>query len=378
MRIAVIADGVYPYDHGGHQIRVHSLVKRYARTHEVDLYVQAKPGIDYPHSHEGASVIEIDSRIESPRLRLTVGGASYARRVASEVRDRDYDLVDVLFYCRTSLIDVPTVVTYGAFLQRWREISGLRERLINSVPTGIQYLLNRQSLSSADFVVALSERSHVELHEVFSPTVPTKVIKNGVDLEHFTPEGPTASLPDLGEYVGAFVGRLHDEKGVFELLEAVTRTEVDFGLVYVGSGPAREQLESRADELGIADRVSFQGFVEYERIPEYYRAVDVSLLPSYFEIQPLSCIESMACGTPVVASDIAGVRELVTDDETGILVPPATVAPIASAVDELCSSGALYDRIRSSGTAFAETRTWDRIAEQTLDVYETVLRGNAE
>lgn len=374
MRIALVADGVYPYDRGGHQIRVHNLVKRYTKDHDVDLYVQQKPDVDYPNTHEDAQIVEIDSRIESPRLRLTVGGIFYARAAARKIRNRNYDVVDVLFCCQTSQFETPTVATYGSFLQRWREISGLRERVVNSIPTGIQYYLNRQTLAGADHAVALSDLSQNELQSIFSPSIPTTVIKNGIDETHFSTDGPTATFPDIGEFVGVFIGRLHDEKGVFELLEATARVETDFGLLYVGSGPAREELEARARELGLTDRVMFEGFVDYKSIPNYYRAADVCLLPSYFEIQPLTCLEAMACGTPVIASDIAGVREIVDDENNGLLVPASAVMPLIRAIDRLCSSQKSYKDIIKNGSEFAETRTWEKIVKETLQVYQNLQK----
>lgn len=373
MKIALVADGVYPYDHGGHQIRVFNFVRRYTRDHEVDLYVQQKPDVSYPSRHEGARVVEVDSKVESQRIRLTVGGVFYAREVGKELSGRSYDVVDVLFCCDSARFDAPTVVTYGAFLQRWREISGVRERLVNSVPTAIQYYLYRKTLADADHAVAISDQSRRELRSTFSPQFPTETIKNGIDSEHFSSSGPTADLPDVGDHVGVFVGRLHDEKGVFELLDSVARTDTDFGLVYVGTGPARDELTRRASELGIEDRVAFEGFVEYEQIPDYYRAADVCLLPSYFEIQPLVCLEAMACDTPVIASDIAGVREMVTDGDSGILVPPSSVGPLARAIDRLFTSGSLYDQLVERGREFADTRTWDRVTEATLSVYRDVV-----
>lgn len=376
MNIGILTDGMYPYDQGGHQIRIHELATRFAKDHEVDVYVQEKPDVLYPDEHEGVSIRPVAAPVPSERIRLTVGGLRYARQVPRVVAaaDTSYDVIDVSFVADTAKIDEPTVATYGAFLQRWREISGYVEKTKNAVPVGIQYYLNRKTLAGADYSVALSDRSREEMEDLFDPTCPMSTIKNGVDAEHFMPNGSVADLPDLGEYVGLYAGRLHDEKGVFELLEAVSRAEVDIGLVFVGAGPAEEDLRNRVREVNLENRVTFTGFVDYEEMPEYYRAADACFLPSYFEIQPLSCIEAMACGTPIIASDIAGVRELVTHEYNGLLVPSASVNPLVDAIERICTSTVLYERLVENGLDFAETRSWENIEEQLLDVYRRVAR----
>jgi glycosyltransferase involved in cell wall biosynthesis len=376
MNIGILTDGMYPYDQGGHQIRIHELATRYAEDHEVDVYVQEKPGVSYPDEHEGVSIISVSAPVPSERIRLTVGGLRYARRVPQAVAaaDASYDVIDISFAADTAKIDAPTVATYGAFLQRWHEISGYIEKIKNAMPVGIQYYLNRKTLAGADYAVALSGCSREEMEDLFDPTCPVRTIKNGVDANHFIPDGPGADLPGLGEYVGMYAGRLHEEKGVFELLEAVSHSDIDIDLVFVGDGPAEKGLRKRVREANLENRVSFAGFVDYEEIPQYYRAADVCFLPSYFEIQPLSCIEAMACGTPIIASDIAGMREIVTDKQTGLLTPSERVDPLTDAIQQLFESDRLYTHLVENGLSFANTRTWDDIATETLSVYAMLTK----
>lgn len=377
MEIAIVTDGIYPYDEGGHQIRIHRLVKEFTKNHHVDVYVQSKPKVNYPKEHLGAKIQVIDSKISNPSLRLTIGGAFYMRSLVDRLK-RNYDIVDVSFYAATFTIDAPTVVTYGAFLQRWSELNSIREKFLNIPPIFVQYLLYWVTLSSRDSVICLSDKSRSEINHIYRQSDDIFTVKNGVDGEMFTKEGPEAEIPNLGEFVGFYGGRLHREKGVFELIEAISRTNLDIGLVVAGDGPAREEMKKEVRKYGIRDSVIFLGIVEHDRMPNYYRSCDITFLPSYFEIQPLSCIESMACGTPVVATKIAGVKEMISNEETGLLVKPKSAIELSEATERCLQNEDLRQELILKGQEFAKNRTWKRIAEDTIDVYKETMKQQAD
>lgn len=140
-------------------------------------------------------------------------------------------------------------------------------------------------------------------------------------------------LPD--RYV-LFVGRLVPEKGAFDLLRAYAELEEqirrDLGLIFVGDGPARQELQKRASEISVGE-IRFVGFTHREQLPSYYALAEMMVLATYTDPWGLVVNEAMACGLPVIVSDVAGcVRDLVREGWNGLLVPPRNVVSLASAI----------------------------------------------
>ena len=159
-----------------------------------------------------------------------------------------------------------------------------------------------------------------------------EVIYNGVDPRAFSADG---ALP-TGERAPRllYVGNLLRSKGCPELLEAfhgIAARHPGATLEFVGDGPEREVLSARARALGIADRVHFAGKVPHGELGERFRRARVSCLPSHAEGVPNVILESMACGTPVVATDVGGIPE-VLPEYAGLMVAPRDTAALAAAL----------------------------------------------
>lgn len=146
-----------------------------------------------------------------------------------------------------------------------------------------------------------------------------------------------------------YVGRLSEEKGLPYLLQAFERvldSVPDATLTIVGDGPERSELEALAEKLDISSSVSFEGSVAYEAVPRYYRQAGILALPSLHENFGRVILEAFSFGTPAVVSDAEGPSELVTDGETGFIVPKADADALAARLQELLDD---IDRQRSFG-----------------------------
>ncbi|MFK7943592.1 MAG: glycosyltransferase [Paracoccaceae bacterium] len=135
-----------------------------------------------------------------------------------------------------------------------------------------------------------------------------------------------------------FVGRLAAVKGLPVLLEAVAslcRRHPDVRLTMIGDGPERGQIEALADRLGITENVRFKGYLSQESVAAQLTRTDVFVLPSFAEGVPVVLMEAMACRVPVVATQIAGVGELVENGVSGLLVPPADLDGLIDAIESL-------------------------------------------
>ena len=156
-----------------------------------------------------------------------------------------------------------------------------------------------------------------------------EVIYNGVNHQRFGERQPR-KIAD--EYV-LYVGNLKVTKGVFELLEGFAKVAEQFPelkLVFAGPGGLLHQLTAKAKQLTIENRVTFLGSVDHEELPALMQHASVVALPSYSEGVPNVLLESMACGTPVLATDVGGIPEVVIENICGQLIPPKDCDAVAS------------------------------------------------
>jgi glycosyltransferase involved in cell wall biosynthesis len=193
-------------------------------------------------------------------------------------------------------------------------------------------------------VVCVSRFDHdLALRRRAVPARRLRVIHNGVAV----PDAPRArgAWPEWPVLVS--VARLAPPKDLGLLLEALARPEASsFGLRVIGDGPGRAALEARVHALGLGDRVELLG--ERDDVAEQLAAADAFVLPTRWEGLPYSILEAMAAGLPVVASQVGGIPEEVTDGTTGLLVPRDDAAALAGALAELGRDGA---RARALGRA---------------------------
>jgi glycosyltransferase involved in cell wall biosynthesis len=176
----------------------------------------------------------------------------------------------------------------------------------------------------------------------------TVVIPNAVDVHGAPRARSTRSRPLL-----VAVGRLRPPKDFETLLRALALLPADaFDAAIVGDGPQRAELEALRTQLGLEDRVRLEG--DRRDVPAVLADADAFVLSSRSEGLPVSVLEAMAAGLPVVASAVGGVGELVVDGETGMLVPPADAEALAAALATIVADPALRRRLGEAGHGRAE------------------------
>ena len=205
---------------------------------------------------------------------------------------------------------------------------------------------------------------------------PAKVtsLRNGVDLELFRPVEREAVRARLGlhHFTLLAVGHLVPVKAQ-QLAVAALAQLPDVRLLIAGNGPNRGMLLQLAQETGVAERVSFLGSLPQTELRDYYGAADALVLPSEREGWATVLLESMACGTPVIASRVWGTPEVVAAPEAGLLMHERTPAGVADAVRAL--RAAYPDR--AATRRYAERFSWDDTTEGQLAVFRRVLAGRA-
>ena len=213
-----------------------------------------------------------------------------------------------------------------------------------------------------------------------------EIIFNGVPLDEFREVSDSAAAEAAEELgIGAdtpvvgTVARLEEQKGITHFLNAVPAVKEecpDVKVLIVGDGTLRGALEEEARQLGIADNVIFTG--ERRDVPRLYKLMDVKVISSIYEGTTLTVFEAMATGTPVVATTVDGVEEVIEDGVTGMLVPPKDAASIAEVVTDLLTNP---DRARLlSERAEQAVKQYDvRTSMRRIEnLYETVLSENGE
>ncbi len=238
-------------------------------------------------------------------------------------------------------------------------------------------------VQEADRITAFSRHEKEALAQLYGAH-PSKVavIPAGVDLELFQPHAKAQAKKELGlqdKRVVLFVGRIEPLKAVDLLLQAFALLEDRAGvhLVIVGGNPhqSRElkRLQGLAAQLGLGDGVSFEGTVEQSRLPMYYSAADVFVLPSYYESFGLVALEAMACGTPVIASRVGGLQDVVKDGVTGYLVSWRCPEPYTERLEVLLSNEGLRSTMGEAAHRMAQGQGWGAVAESLLQVYQELL-----
>jgi glycosyltransferase involved in cell wall biosynthesis len=236
-------------------------------------------------------------------------------------------------------------------------------------------LQQRLIVSAAGRYIAVSRDTAQRLvRKLHWPTCKVHVIHNGVTLKPIDdPAVPISYAQRTGgdHPIVLTVARLDEQKGHRYLLEAATQIpEVQF--VLAGDGPLRSALEAQARSLGLEGRVKFLG--HRTDISDLFAGCDVFVLPSLYEGLPLSILEAMAAGKPVVATQISGTDEAVIDDETGLLVPPADPTALAAAIRSVLDDRALAQRLAFAGRIRVEQEfSTAAMLQQVTAVYAELL-----
>jgi glycosyltransferase involved in cell wall biosynthesis len=210
-----------------------------------------------------------------------------------------------------------------------------------------------------------------------------RVLRNGIDLETWSP-GPgrlphKLRIPE-GAPVVSISGALQATKGhalAIAAWHSVLSRVPEARLLIVGDGPERSTLRRQVQRAGLQHRVVFTGRIddEWERV-DIVRASDIALLPSYGEALPMALIEASACARPVVATNVGGAREVVSDDVSGTLIPPGDITAIADAAIGLLQDHDGRARMGKAGRTLVEerfdVRSWARLL---ADIYAKAAAG---
>ncbi|MET9814808.1 glycosyltransferase [Streptomyces sp. NPDC006355] len=400
MRIAMVSEHASPLaalggvDAGGQNVYVARLSEELARrSHDVTVYTRRDAaGLPDRVPLPGGAVVEhVPAGPAAPVPKdelfphMPAFGAWLARAWA---RERP-DVVHAHFWMSgmASRIGahphgVPVVQTFHALGTVKRRHQGRRD---TSPPerVGIERQIGR---GCARVLATCGDEVH-ELAEMGVPRSRVSVVPCGVDAEQFRPGVPPGGVPARRRPHRLLAcGRLVPRKGYDQAVRALARVP-DAELLIAGGpaagllddDPEARRLRRLAERTGVADRVRLLGAVDPAAMPALIGSADLVLCTPVYEPFGIVPLEAMACGVPVVATDVGGHRDSVADGITGRLVPPQDPEAVAAAVRELLTDDALRRRYGSAGRARVLTHyTWRRVADGVERVHRQVLAGHAQ
>ena len=319
----------------------------------------------------GAKVVHFGN-LGQPKLKIVLNLVQYIQNNAIHIVHTHHLRADLL----------------GGLAARWARCPLLvsTKHTMNFIPGQERWLLRNlfywPAMYIPDRVITVSEglRNQVISRLHMSPDR-VHTIHSGINVDKFNRPKARESLrqnfgfePD--DFVVGYVGRLVEGKGLECLLNAahqVLAQQPKISFLIVGDGPLKDTIELMSYELGIASKVIFTGY--RTDIPEILAVTDVFVLPSLTEGLPLSLMEAMAAGKPVIVTDVGGVEELVFSGRTGILISPDSVSDIKSAILDLFDHPEKRNNISQAGQSdIIQNYSVQRMVDDYQNFYEAMAR----
>ncbi len=386
---------------GGMNVYVRELSRELARRgHRVDIFTRSQnPNVPYIQTQglpEGARVIHVQAGPEAPlnKKELFDYLPAFVHGVQA-FREREnitYDIFHAHYWLSGWVARELQACQHAPVVQMFHTLGALKNlvaRTPNDLETEHRIAVEREIVQFAQRLIASTPRDRAQMIELYdAPAENIEVIPPGVDLNLFRP----IPLPDAKEYIETplddrvvlFVGRIDPIKGIDTWFKAMALLVAEnpelrskMCVCLIGGDVDEEgerdaemaRLQTLKDELGISDIVTFLGRRAQESLPYYYSSADVVVMPSLYESFGLAALEAMACGTPVVASDVGGLSFIVRDGETGYLVPEGDPLALKNCLQRLLFDRELRARLGKRAAVVAREYAWSNVADQMEMVY---------
>jgi glycosyltransferase involved in cell wall biosynthesis len=373
MKVAQVVSTYPPYKGGMGRVAFEYAERLRARGENVHVFT--------PRTQRVNSDPEYVHRVPSP---IHVGNAGVVPSLYHRLKGFDLVHLHYPFFGGAEPVSVRTAFRHDQKLVITYHMDAVANGVRGAVFSAHRRLLFPWIIGRADRVL-VSSREYAEssaLADVPGILERVEIHPFGVDLDRFQPREEPALRAELGlsdDPVLLFVGGLdpaHHFKGFQVLLQALEKiSSRPWSCVVVGDGSLRPSFAAQA-EAALPGRVRFVGGVSDADLPRYYRLADIHLLPSTERAEAfgLVALEAAASGTPTIASDLPGVRSVVLDGETGLLVPPRDASALAKSIELLLSEPALRDRLGEAARKRAEAEfAWDPLVAKLQETYRALV-----
>ncbi|HCP91902.1 MAG TPA: glycogen synthase [Spartobacteria bacterium] len=400
MKVALLTNEYPPHIYGGAGVHVDYLSRELAKTIDVDVRCFGDQCFERGRLKVTGFEVAAATEFTCPKPLQSVFGA--VRRCTDfNTTNIDADLV----HCHTWYSHfggilaklnyaIPLVITVHSLepMRPWK-----REQLAGGYDFSVW--VEKTALEMADAIIAVSNETKIDIERLFDVD-PTRVhvVHNGIDLDEYRKVDSTAALKKHGidpkkPYL-LFVGRIARQKGIIHLVHAIQFMDRDFQIVLCAGAPDTPEIaEEMKDAVARAktkrpDIIWVEEMVDRKTVIELYSHAAVFCCPSIYEPFGIINLEAMACETPVVASAVGGIKEVVVDGETGFLVPleqmkespfeptnPEKFArDLAARINQLMNCLLYPEKFGQAGRKRAKEKfSWSAIAEKTKALYKTLL-----
>ncbi len=385
MRIGMMADFYKPHTSG--VTNVISLNKKYLEKlgHEVFIFTFSTQSKENPYIDDESNVIR------SPGISMLDTGYNFNVRYSREARRllQSMDIVNVhhpilagslaIRYCRNR--GIPIVFTnhtrYDLYAQVYlpavADVIGVTalEAYIPAFCRMINLVI-APSAGMRDVLLRMGVDAKID------------IVPNGVDIQPFRFPNEVRKREDFGfkssDIILMYFGRLGPEKNLQFLLRSfrgVAQTYNQVNLMLIGGGPDKENLQEHVRQMGMESRVCFTGLIPYEQLPGYIPLADAFVTASISEVHPLSLIEAMASGLPVLGIQSPGVEDIVEDDVTGYLVEGEDLAAFTAKMVRLAIDHEKRKQMGVEARKSADRYAIERTTNLLVECYENVITSNA-
>lgn len=340
-------------------------------------------------------------------IRLTAGPEEFVPR--DELFDHLPEFVEAfLQFQRETGIQYPVIHT-NYWLSSWvgmqlrktqpllqvhtyHSLGAIKYRSVEDIPEIARTRLNVETecLETADCIVATSPQEEEHMRTFMSEKGDVDIIPCGTSVDIFGQMSREEARKELGIPMDAkvvlYVGRFDKRKGIHNMVRAVGQTEArkdDNLQLFIVGGYTPGQTDSEeyvrikniVDEEELSDKTNFTGNVSHDQVlPTYYAAADVCIVPSHYEPFGLVAIEAMASGTPVIASDVGGLKFTVVSEETGLLCPPKDEAAFATAIDRILSDDEWRNKLGANAQKrVREQFSWSAVTQHLNNLYSRLI-----
>jgi len=421
MRIALISYHTSPLatlggkDTGGMNVFVRETARELGRRgHHVDVFVRSTNAqtlrID-PRLGPNVHVVQVPAGPEAPVPKQTLQQyvpaftewmcqfAHEGHGDAAHAQEPAYDLIHAHYWLSGLVADALHQCWGTRFVQTFHTLAEMK----NQIAEREQDRENDERLRGECYLCEVAERvtanTKVEkdqlVHWYGAGSSRIRIVPPGVDLSIFHPieQGYAKRMIGVPQQrrIILFAGRIERLKGLDNLFRAVAllrqrRPDLDWAnlcLSVIGGDPSPEgqqqneemgRLHALRDELGLHDLITFLGARDQDSLHYYYAASDFLVMPSHYESFGMVALEAMACGTPVIASDVGGLSQLVKHNQTGLRVKVNDPAALAESMEKLLTDEARRRRIGHSAACYAEDYSWQKVVDKLLTVYGEVAK----
>ncbi len=423
-RIALISFHTSPLatlggkDTGGMNVFVRETARELARRNiEVDIFTRSQSAqtlrID-PRIAPNARVIHVPAGPEAPvpkqdLLQHVPAFADWMCDFASEERRglisarpqttpaSGYDVIHAHYWLSGLVADSLRKCWGTRFAQTFHTLAKLK----NEIAQRPQEMESEERLNNERYLCAAADRltanttvEERQLTRFYGADVSRiRIVPPGVDISRFHPIEQAYAKSVIGapqhHRIILFAGRIEPLKGIDTLFRAIALLKHeanpafdDLCVIVIGGDPSEQgrrdneemaRLHALRSELGLNDLITFLGARDQETLQFYYAAADCLVMPSHYESFGMVALEAMACGTPVIASDVGGLSQLVRHNRTGLRVPSKDPLALANAARALLSDEALRRAMGHRAACVAEDYSWIRIVDKLIAVYEELV-----